>query len=98
METTFVTTPTSAFGYITDSLKKQYEPRKCRDGSIIYVFTGFPKHYACPHCFAKDSIQVLQFRRVSAGYFECPGCKTFFSVQSGHKEHAALAVTLGDTP
>jgi hypothetical protein len=33
---------------------------------------------------------------VGSGYFECPGCKTFFSVQSGQKEHAPWAVTLGD--
>ena len=78
METMFITTPISGFGCIMDSLKKQYETIKNSDGSIIYVFTGFPKHYACPHCFAKDSIQVLQFRRVGSGYFECPACKTFF--------------------
>ena len=47
MEPMGVTTPSSAFGCLTDAVKKQYEARKNTDGSIIYVFTGFPTHYAC---------------------------------------------------
>jgi transposase-like protein len=80
MEPMGITTPSSAFGCLTDAVKKQYEARKNTDGSIIYVFTGFPTHYACPSCFAKNTRQVLQFRRVGSGYFACPGCKTFFPV------------------
>ncbi len=61
-----------------ETLKSQYERIEIEGGAVIYAFTGFPKHYVCPHCFAKDIIHALQYRRIGAGYFECPGCKTSF--------------------
>jgi hypothetical protein len=82
MEPMGMATPMIAFGSLTALVKRQYEVRKNPDGSIIYVFTGFPTHYACPSCFVKDTLQVLQFRRVGSGYFACPSCKTFFPVTS----------------
>jgi transposase-like protein len=64
-----------------DALKSQYEPLEIEGGAVIYAFTGFPKHYVCPHCFARDILHALQYRRIGAGYFECPGCKTSFLVK-----------------
>jgi hypothetical protein len=65
----------------TDALKSQYELLELEGGGAIYVFTGFPKHYVCPYCFAKDIVHALQYRRIGPGYFECPGCKTSFLVK-----------------
>jgi predicted RNA-binding Zn-ribbon protein involved in translation (DUF1610 family) len=64
-----------------DALKSQYELFEMDGGAVVYAFTGFPKHYACPHCFAKDILHALQYRRIGSGYFECPGCKTAFPVK-----------------
>jgi rubredoxin len=64
-----------------EALKSQYELLEIEGGTVIYAFTGFPKHYVCPHCFTKDIIHALQYRRIGPGYFECPGCKTSFLVK-----------------
>ena len=64
-----------------DSLESQYELLELGGGAVVYAFTGFPKHYACPHCFAKQVMHALQYRRIGPGYFECPGCKTSFPVK-----------------
>jgi len=64
-----------------DSLEGQYELLELEGGAVVYAFTGFPKHYACPHCFVKHVIHALQYRRIGPGYFECPGCKTSFPVK-----------------
>jgi transposase-like protein len=64
-----------------DSLESQYTLLELEGGTVVYAFTGFPKHYACPHCFAKHVIHALQYRRIGPGYFECPGCKTSFPVK-----------------
>jgi hypothetical protein len=63
-----------------DSVKSQYELVELA-GVTVYAFTGFPNHYVCPHCFAKDIVHPLQYRRIGPGYFECPGCKTAFHVK-----------------
>ena len=63
-----------------DALKDQYT-LATRDGGVeVYVFQGFPQYYACPYCFAKDQVHVLQYRRIDSGFFECPGCKASFPV------------------
>jgi len=62
----------------SEALKSQYTLLELEGGVVVYAFTGFPKHYACPHCFAKHVIHALQYRRIGPGYFECPGCKTSF--------------------
>ena len=59
-------------------LKSQYILKKVDDRVEVYVFQGVPQHYACPHCFVKDTIQILQYQRIESGYFKCPGCKTLF--------------------
>jgi len=64
-----------------DALQSQYELLELNGGAVVYAFRGFPKHYACPHCFAKHVVHALQYRRIGSGYFECPGCKTSFPVK-----------------
>jgi len=68
-------------GFITDVLKSQYELTELEGGAAVYAFIGFPKHYVCPYCFEQAMIQVLQYRRIGSGYFECLGCKTSFPVK-----------------
>ena len=80
MDTAFVTAALSSVRSI-DSLESQYKLLELEGGAFVYAFTGFPKHYACPHCFAKHVIHALQYRRIGPGYFECPGCKTSFPVK-----------------
>ena len=65
----------------TESVKSQYKLTEIAGGARVYAFTGFPTHYACPACFAQAIIQVLHYRRIGAGYFECPGCKASFRAQ-----------------
>src|SRR6266849_5835849 len=60
--------------------KSQYQLEKTAGGAMVYAFTGTPQHYACPSCFAKEVIQILQDRRVMAGVFDCPGCKADYPV------------------
>ena len=68
-------------GVISDVLTCQYELTVLESGAAVYAFTGVPKHYVCPYCFEQTLLQVLQYRRVGGGYFECPGCKVSFSVK-----------------
>jgi hypothetical protein len=91
MEKTFVAAALGGSRPI-DAVESQYELLELGGGAVVYAFTGFPKHYACPHCFAKHVIHVLQYRRIGSGYFECPGCKTSFPVkQSTRTDVARLA-------
>ena len=78
MAIAFTPTMMNPAGFITATLKSQYERIHIGDGVEVYVFTGIPKHYACPQCFQKESIQVLRYRRIGAGFFECPACKRDF--------------------
>ena len=77
-----------------DALKSHYERLTMDSGAVVYAFTGFPRHYACPHCFAKDILHALQYRRIGSGYFECPGCKTSFPVQSTQGQRVPVGQTL----
>jgi len=78
MAIAFIPTMMTQAGCITMSLKSQYERIYIGDGVEVYVFTGVPKHYACPPCLQKESLQVLRYRRIGAGFFECPACKSAF--------------------
>ena len=60
--------------------KSMYELSQTPGGAVVYSFTGTPKHYACPSCFAKSKIELLQNRRLVSGTFDCPGCKTTYPV------------------
>jgi len=62
-------------------LQCQYALTTLDSGAAVYAFTGFPKHYICPYCLEQMLLNVLQYRRVGAGYFACPGCQTSFPVQ-----------------
>jgi transposase-like protein len=88
MERTFVAAALGSSRSI-DTVKSQYELLELEGGAVVYAFTGFPKHYACPHCLAKHVMHALQYRRIGSGYFECPGCKTSFPVKQSTKTDAS---------
>lgn len=57
---------------------KGYVLTQTEGGATVYASEGPPPHYACPSCFERRNLEVLQNRRVVAGIFDCPGCKTEF--------------------
>ncbi len=63
-----------------ENQKSQYQLEDTAGGATVYAFTGTPKHYACPSCFTKATIQILQDRRVIGGIFDCPSCRTPYKV------------------
>lgn len=64
-----------------ETVKAQYQLQETSGGAVVYESAGPPKHYACPVCFAKNTIQILQDRRVIAGLFDCPSCKAAYPVK-----------------
>jgi len=64
-----------------ESMKSQYELTKTEGAAVVYRFTGQPEHFACPSCHTKETIQILQDKRVMSGAFECPSCKATFPVK-----------------
>ena len=72
-----------------EALKSQYELLELEGGAVVYAFTGFPKHYVCPHCFVKHVMHALQYRRIGSGYFECPGCKASLPVKPSTRTEAS---------
>ena len=65
-----------------EATKVKYDLEQTVGGAVVYTFTGLPKHYACPSCFSKNIIQILQDQRNAGGTFGCPGCKAAFPVKS----------------
>jgi cell division septum initiation protein DivIVA len=59
----------------------QYQRERTEGGAVVYVFTGTPKHYACPRCFSTHTLQCLQEQHAASGAFECPGCKTSYPIK-----------------
>ena len=80
-------------GFITDVLKSQYELTEMEGGAVVYVFTGFPKHYVCPYCFEQARIQVLQYRRIGTGSFACLGCKASFPLRQDKRKELTAGLT-----
>jgi hypothetical protein len=39
-----------------ENQKSQYQLEQTAGGAVVWVFTGAPKHYACPSCFSKATI------------------------------------------
>jgi predicted RNA-binding Zn-ribbon protein involved in translation (DUF1610 family) len=46
----------------------------------IYRSAGPPEHFACPACFEKDAIHILQDKKTMSGNYACPNCKGEFHV------------------
>ena len=63
-----------------------YKLTKTAGGAVVYKFDGEPSHYACPSCFNKRELHILQDNRTFRGLYRCTGCEETFPVdvsQSG---------------
>lgn len=59
----------------------KYELRKTTGGAVVYKFKGEPEHYACPSCFNKKQIHILQTSRTLSGKYRCTGCAADFPIE-----------------
>jgi hypothetical protein len=57
-----------------------YHPEKRSGGAVVFEEGGPPQHFACPACFTKKTIQILQNRGTMGGGFDCPSCKVIYPV------------------
>ena len=79
-----------------DKRKARYRITETDGGAVVYECVAYdyenePKHYACPRCIEKLTIQILQVMEDrDSGLFECPDCKKTYPIrrkedpQSGH--------------
>jgi hypothetical protein len=58
-----------------------YELIETQGGAIVYRFRGAPQHFACPSCFHRREVQILQDTRRLAGIYLCTGCKSEFPIR-----------------
>jgi DNA repair exonuclease SbcCD ATPase subunit len=49
-------------------------------GAVVYRYKSSPDHFACPVCFEKHLISILQDRHVKTGTFDCPACKAAYDI------------------
>jgi predicted RNA-binding Zn-ribbon protein involved in translation (DUF1610 family) len=61
--------------------RSKYKFVQAPGGAMVYHAEDPPEHYACPHCFGESKVSVLQDKRVVAGDYFCPACKSEFPVQ-----------------
>ena len=57
-----------------------YELLSTQGGAVVYSFKEQPEHFACPSCFNKHEVHILQDNRVMVGTYRCPGCSSNFPV------------------
>ena len=63
-----------------DQRASEYALTRTRGGAVVYRSDGPPEHFACPSCYERREIQVLQ---ESTGFASasCPGCRAKFMVK-----------------
>lgn len=59
--------------------KNSYQLNQIREGLFIYVYTPLSEpteesHWACPNCFSKKHISILQKIHSRASEYTCPSC------------------------
>lgn len=59
----------------------EYELSTSPGGAVVYKYKGQPDHWACPSCFNKQEIQILQDNRNMAGTYLCNGCRGNYPVK-----------------
>jgi hypothetical protein len=75
-----------------ETQKSQYSLEETAGSGIVYAFLGTPKHYACPSCFTKATIQILQDRNTMGGHFDCPSCKAQYRIKPSQKIEQQFAI------
>lgn len=59
----------------------QYQLTGTPGGGVVYEFKGTPKHFACPSCFNKKEVHILQDNRTFSGKYRCTGCTSEYPIQ-----------------
>ncbi|HBT96540.1 MAG TPA: hypothetical protein DEB25_02280 [Desulfobulbaceae bacterium] len=60
----------------------KYELAQTPGDSVVYKYKEQPEHFACPSCFNKREIQILQDgNKEYSGTYHCPGCKMSYQVK-----------------
>jgi hypothetical protein len=61
-----------------ETQKAGYQLQETRGGAMVYVYSSSPHHYACPNCFAKKTIQILQG---PGSLFRCSSCHEGYPIE-----------------
>lgn len=64
---------------------EQYQLTQTPGGAVVYESKGMPKHFACPSCFNKKEIHILQDNRTASGKYRCTGCESEYPIQPQKK-------------
>lgn len=59
----------------------KYELHSTQGSSVVYKYKSEPEHFACPSCFNKHEVHILQDNRVMAGTYKCTGCGSNFPIE-----------------
>lgn len=65
-----------------ETQKAEYQLQETPGGALVYVYSGLPHHYACPNCFAKKIIQILQG---PGSLFRCLSCHEGYPVEPAQR-------------
>jgi hypothetical protein len=58
----------------------QYDLDETQGGAVVYRFVYAPAHYACPSCFNKREVHILQPENQFYGTYKCTGCTSLFPI------------------
>lgn len=58
-----------------------YELANTAGGAVVFKYNGSPEHFACPSCFNKHEVHILQDDRVIAGTYQCTGCGSRYPIK-----------------
>jgi len=58
----------------------EYQLYRTPIGGTVYRSHGPPEHFACPSCWEKKHLQILQGADRRTGKSDCPGCDRQFAV------------------
>ncbi|MGD9983743.1 MAG: hypothetical protein AB7S51_06250 [Porticoccaceae bacterium] len=58
-----------------------YELTTTPGTAVVYKYKGQPDHFACPSCFNKREVHILQDNKGMAGTYRCTGCSANYPVK-----------------
>jgi hypothetical protein len=61
----------------------QYTLQRASGGALAYQYAGLPSHWACPVCFEKQTVGLLQDGKTNLGLYECSDCKRHYHIAVG---------------